>query len=163
MSFFRQSIFHHYILTKLSWCILKFFVRDGFFVKTKEFIFHHYILTKFSCCSLKFLVWICTKNWWENSAKKLINSLKLSSLFSFMNKLLKKHTISALTTTVWLPVQVFRMNKHDGWKIIFYEVQIKKRFIVPAKDKGLRPLVESNRHMTHIDFTNVLKIGWVTI
>ena len=107
-------------------------------------------------------LWI-QKNWWENSAKKLINSLKLSSLFSFMNKLLKKHTISALTTTVWLPVQVFRMNKHDGWKIIFYEVQIKKRFIVPAKDKGLRPLVESNRHMTHIDFTNVLKIGWVTI
>ena len=28
------------------------------------------------------------------------------------------------------------------------------------KDKGgLRPLVESNRHMTHIDFTNFLKIG----
>ena len=28
----------------------------GFFVKTKEFVFQHYILTKFSFCSLKFLV-----------------------------------------------------------------------------------------------------------
>ena len=28
----------------------------GFFVKTKEFIFQHHILTKFSFCSLKFLL-----------------------------------------------------------------------------------------------------------
>ena len=104
-----------------------------------------------------------TKKLVRELSKKAHKFTKAEQFVFIYEQIAKKHTISALTTTVWLPVQVFRMNKHDGWKIIFYEVQIKKRFIVPAKDKGLRPLVESNRHMTHIDFTNVLKIGWVTI
>ena len=29
---------------------------------------------------------LSTKNWWDNSAKKFLNLLKLSSLFSFLNK-----------------------------------------------------------------------------
>ena len=69
-------------------------------------------------------LWICTKNWWENSAKKFINSLKLSSLFSFLNKVLKT-TIFALTAIVYLRVLVLRMNKHEGWIVLIYEIEIK--------------------------------------
>ena len=30
------------------------------------------------------------------------------------------------TTIVYLCVLVFRINKHDGWKVLIYEIQIKK-------------------------------------
>ena len=44
------------------------------------------------------------------------------------------------------------------WTICTYITSAKR--LGGGKDKGgLRPLVESNRHMTHIDFTNFLKIG----
>ena len=35
----REFIFHHYILTKLSCCSLKIFVRDGFFRQNKRIYF----------------------------------------------------------------------------------------------------------------------------
>ena len=60
MGFFvktKESIFHHYILTKFSFCSLIFFCpRWVFSSKQKNLFFHHYILTEFSCCSLIFLV-----------------------------------------------------------------------------------------------------------
>ena len=49
------------------------------------------------------------------------------------------------------------------WKITLDFFFLFFWYFVANKDKGgLRPLVKSNRHMTHIDLTNFLKIGWVT-
>ena len=61
--------------------------------------------------------------------KNFIDLLKLSSLFSFLNKVWNT-TVFALTTIVYLPVLVFTINKHDVWKILIYEIQMKKKIIM---------------------------------
>ena len=80
---------------------------------SKEILFFAEIGLRNHCC---FHLFFDSYLWSSYEYKKLTR--ELSNLLNT--------TIFALTAIVYLYVLVFRINKHDGWKLLIYEIQIKK-------------------------------------